>query len=387
MVRRTVHGFYLRKEYPSAENVLKELYATTDNEFPQMCVSTFKKILTRLGFYYRKYNKRPMFMESYDVVNNRCAFLREMKFLRSDGWKIFYTDETWCGANHCRTYGWQEKITERDALGYNRDRGCIQEVNGWKGGLKTPSGAGKRVIACHVGSEDGFLEGVGVELCFVGRKGSADYHNEMNSRHYTERFQNVIEKIPDKSAIVIDRAPYHTMGTEDSKNPSTSWLKSEIVEWVYSNNVPLPSHTEYPEQLTRPELLALCRPYLQVKVKVLERLVQQSGKRVRLVWLPVAHCELNAIELIWANVKGFVAGQNKTFNVNNVLDLFKQGLRRIDDKTWKAAVSHVKKIEDHYREKHHVLDMAIEPLVIRVRPQDDDSSASDADEDNSDESS
>ena len=36
---------------------------------------------------------------------------------------------------------------------------------------------------------------------------------------------------------------------------------------------------------------------------------------------PVRHCELNPIELIWAQVKGFVAENNTTFRLKDVKEL------------------------------------------------------------------
>ena len=44
--------------------------------------------------------------------------------------------------------------------------------------------------------------------------------------------------------------------------------------------------------------------------KVLEKIVREVRSDVQIIWLPVAHCELNAIELIWAYVK------NKIVRVN-----------------------------------------------------------------------
>jgi hypothetical protein len=41
---------------------------------------------------------------------------------------------------------------------------------------------------------------------------------------------------------------------------------------------------------------------------------------------PVRHCELNPIELIWAQVKGFVAENNTTFRLKDVEKLVYGGL-------------------------------------------------------------
>jgi hypothetical protein len=44
---------------------------------------------------------------------------------------------------------------------------------------------------------------------------------------------------------------------------------------------------------------------------------------------PVRHCELNPIELIWAQVKGFVAENNTTFRLKDVKELVYGGLAEL----------------------------------------------------------
>ena len=82
-------------------------------------------------------------------------------FLRSSGYKVWYQDETWCNTNHTREYVWQldEKTNPKKLIDNTQ----------WSGGLKVPSGAGRRLIINHIGSEDGFLEGCGE--VFEGKKG------------------------------------------------------------------------------------------------------------------------------------------------------------------------------------------------------------------------
>lgn len=36
-------------------------------------------------------------------------------------------------------------------------------------------------------------------------------------------------------------------------------------------------------------------------------------KNIEVLRLPPYHCKLNPIEMIWGQVKGYVAGENKTF--------------------------------------------------------------------------
>ena len=43
--------------------------------------------------------------------------------------------------------------------------------------------------------------------------------------------------------------------------------------------------------------------------------------------LPPYHCELNAIELIWADEKNFVARENKEMTIEHVETLFRKKAR------------------------------------------------------------
>jgi hypothetical protein len=47
---------------------------------------------------------------------------------------------------------------------------------------------------------------------------------------------------------------------------------------------------------------------------------------------PVRHCELNSIERIWSQVKGFVAENNTTFRLKDVKELFMGGLAELQRK-------------------------------------------------------
>jgi transposase len=164
-----------------------------------------------------------------------------------------------------------------------------------------PSGAGKRVIIVGIGSRNGFLN----SKCFIGdkTKKKQDYHTEMNSEHFEEWFTEVLEIIPAKSVVVIDQASYHKRITPETKNPTTSYRKQQIIDWLVDHNIPVPE--EYPSfmKMTVPVLLALARKRKLEPVYVLQKLAEDSGKDVKILWLPVAHCELNAIELIWSAVK------------------------------------------------------------------------------------
>lgn len=175
---------------------------------------------------------------------------------------------------------------------------CIFKIGGVTG---KPSGAGKRIIIVGIGSKDGFL----TSKCFKGdkKKKNQDYHTEMNAQHYEEWFAEVLKLIPDKSVIVIDQASYHKRITDETRNPTTAFRKQEIIDWLTARQIELPVGFSKFSEMTVPVLLNLARQHKIDPIYVIEKMARESGKDVQLLWLPVAHCELNAIELIWSAVK------------------------------------------------------------------------------------
>ena len=283
VIRRSIHGFFIDKMFPTID-VLRKKLEDSIPDFPAMTTRTLRNIVNSIGFRFKKLNKKPVLMESVSIAASRNEFLRKIRSLRSEGYTFFYTDETWCGQNHTMSYAWQEKVVEAlnlDFTSYDHYRGALQEVNGWRGGFKTPTGAGKRVIILHIGSEDGFLPGG--ELCFIGKKGTSDYHNEMNSKHFQEWFRRTLSILPQKSAIVIDQAPYHTMTDPETRNPTVSWLKKDIIAWIEKRNINLPPHATDYAQLTKAALIQHAKPHFGVPEKILQQIINETRSDVKLI--------------------------------------------------------------------------------------------------------
>ena len=61
----------------------------------------------------------------------------------------------------------------------------------------------------------------------MGKKGSGDYHNEMNIAHYMEWFtEKMLPNCPPQSVIVMDNAKYHNSVVE--KIPTKSSKKQDV---------------------------------------------------------------------------------------------------------------------------------------------------------------
>lgn len=135
-------------------------------------------------------------------------------------------------------------------------------------------------------------------------------------------------------------------------------------------------------RLTKSELIVLARPYFQTPVKKLEQLTKRLRPDVKLVWLPVAHCELNPIELIWAYVKGQIAKTKMANILENgrgmeaINALCREALRTVTPELWKQCIKHAKKIEDHYWEKDGLSENIphFEPVIINMNDSSSDSS-------------
>ena len=74
--------------------------------------------------------------------------------------------------------------------------------------------------------------------------------------------------------------------------------------------------------------------------------------------------ELNQIELIWAQVKGFVAENNTTFRLKNVKELTYAAFWKITKDVWTNAEEHMVKLEREYCKENCIDRNVIEPIII-----------------------
>ena len=200
----------------------------------------------------------------------------------------------------------------------------------WKGGLKVPTGRGKRLIVNHLGLEDGFLNGC--EEWFVGVRDSADYHKEMNSIHFERWWEDpVLPRLQAKSVVVTDNARYHSRQTEESRAPTTNWRKAQIQDWLRKKGVDFEKRDRIPifrQKSSKSRLKKYCLE------EITERFCQMYGKDIKILRLPVGHSELNPIELIWVQVKSEVARKNTSFKIADVKCSMSNALQGVTRLNW-----------------------------------------------------
>ena len=165
-IRRAVHGFYERHEYPTLLSLLAELKS---KQLFQGGKSTLHKLLREMGFRYRKHENKRYIYEQPHITEQRPTYLRAMRANRKSQHPqpTIFLDETWCNARHGRTHMWV------DADG--------------TGGFKHSMGKGPRLIIVHAGGVAGWV--TKADLIFRAKSKSGDYHNEMNSEHFLEWFK------------------------------------------------------------------------------------------------------------------------------------------------------------------------------------------------------
>ena len=284
-------------------------------------------------------------------------YLRDLKKYREEGWQIVYTDETWVNQNHSHQGGWTEnKASSMTALSPSCTE-CSRYV---------PSGKGPRLIILDAGSgELGFIPGAGI--IFESKTNSADYHDEMNTTHYLEWFEDkLLRNLGNTpSVVVLDNAPYHNARTAESRNPTTSWRKEDIQAWLTKNKI------TFEASMLKAELLEIAGRHRLDPVYETDVLAKAQGHRV--LRLPVRHCELNPIELIQAQLKGYVARNNNTFKLADVKKLVLQAKETITREDWAKAVDHVRHDAEAHFTRVDCLDRPeLERIVISGIDSDDD---------------
>jgi transposase len=104
--------------------------------------------------------------------------------------------------------------------------------------------------------------------------------------------------------IVMDNASYHSRRLEPM--PIQNWTKSKLIEWLSAHGI------QYPDKALKKELWSIVAAYKPHVVRyVVDEMAVAHGHEV--VRLPVAHCELNPIELAWAQVKHYVKENNTKY--------------------------------------------------------------------------
>ena len=155
-IRRKIYNFYERKEHLNTYKLLKTL--KQDGIFNGKRTKLLQ-VLKELGFHYKKVDDRRFYYEQPAIVEQRHNYLRRMMQNRVDKKPVVFLDETWANANDGKQMSW----VEDDPV-----------TGGTLGGIRQPSGKGKRLIILGAGGEMGWIPNT--TLIFQSKKDTGDYH-------------------------------------------------------------------------------------------------------------------------------------------------------------------------------------------------------------------
>jgi len=360
-IRRICHNFYAQKEYPTIKKLMDTI-KENDTNFPNVGWETFRKWLRqKCGFRYKKIHKKCVFLERTDIVAQREHYLRSVRHYRTLGYKVFYQDETWTSPDQSRNQCWQVLLSKKDMNDFKKQYNgkVLSNVNGYSGGFMVKGGKG-RVIINHMGSESGFLEGAAD--IFISSDNSKDYHRSMNSKHWLEWFRRVVHLIPEKSVVVLDQASYHKERVKGTVMPKMHWRKAEILEWFEGRDYELPFYIRSIDMLTKASLIELSKRYPVKEKFVAEQIVEESGKDIKILWLPVSHCELNPIELVWAYLKGKVSERNVVGGTKKVHELTLECINLVTPELWVNCLRHAIGFEEKFWSRDGMIERNMEEL-------------------------
>ena len=109
----------------------------------------------------------------------------------------------------------------------------------------------------------------------------------------------------------------------------------------------------------------LCKKYRTDKTsKVIDNIAKKYGHEV--IRLPPYHCDLNAIELIWADEKNYVAHENREMTPKSVKALFRERRSQITAEKCKKCIEHIKKVKLSYWKTDRIIDKKMDKLVIAL---------------------
>ena len=351
LVRRTVFALHSERVAPTLGKIQERISDSIEISRSRLAIA-----LNELGFSFRKRGKKHYVKETQQVLSDRCHYLRKIREYRQAGFQVVFLDETWVNQNHRSEYGWFPK-DESELPTY-------------------PSGKGARYVILHAGCrEKGLLPGC--DLVFKAQSGEGDYHKEMNGKVFLDWWvHQLLPALDEPSVIVLDNASYHNIRVEETVAPTSNSRKQVMIDRLNARSIP------FPPQSRCIDLMNIIRARKPKPVFKTDVLAGEQGHFV--LRLPVRHCELNPIELIWANCKNFVAKNNTSFKMADVKQLISASFGRISPAVWAKCDDHVLKIEDDNWKTDLVAESTIEPFVINLASRDSDSDESESESDESD---
>jgi len=212
--------------------------------------------------------------------------------------------------------------------------------------LNVPSGKRARIIIANVGSRKTGLV-PGASPVFKGKKKTGDYHGEKNSAVWLKWLQDQVLPKIGGGVLVVDRAPYHMKMTKESRLANSSMKKSQLADWLEEHDA---APTNWPPTWRQARTMAQMRAQAAKHRPTPRYLVQDLAEEfdVSIIFSPVAHPELNPIEMVWGTVKVALRYANVTFNITRLQELVDVEFNKMSAAIWAKYDNHAISMEDYY---------------------------------------
>ncbi|XP_068242248.1 uncharacterized protein [Palaemon carinicauda] len=321
-LRRTVLGFYERKEIPTLDAIKEEL---SDKIGYKGCDKSLRRVLQKIGFKLAKFDGHKFMMERNDVVAARTRFLREIRQLKKSGHILVYLGESWITQNRIKVKPAKGKI-------------------------------GVRIVLLHAGTQDGFIDNGELIIRAVN---DGDYRDKMNATVFEKWFRTqVLPNIPPKSVIVMDNASYQSR--QEETFPTSSWVKEDIENWLEEKGIAVGN------DLPKAELYELTKNFRKDRRKkyVVDAMATEAGHIV--LRLPPYHCHYNPIDLIWAQVKSYVAPKKNNLKMAEVKPLVEEAMRGVTSENWKQAITFVEELQEDDTKQDRAVEIYVDSFVTHI---------------------
>ncbi|XP_063585511.1 uncharacterized protein LOC134762951 [Penaeus indicus] len=346
LIRREILSFYERSKFPSLEAMSIRVKEPPLNLTCSW--ATLNKLVKQIGFRKRKLeNGRPVLMEKDDIIAARNRYLRLIGEIRKSS---NLKPEIYIGEVCVYPNRYVAKCCTVDDTTLDPTQKLKRRV---------------RFTIVYAGGKDGFIPGS--FLIFKSGTALKETHESMTHECFQSWFQTqLLPNIPANSVIVMDNAPYHSQFS--IKMPALNSNKSEILQWLGEHNI------AHETSRTKYELIDLVRKTKSKLVHVIDQMAHDAGHEV--LRIPMFHCHLNPIELIWARLRSKLEENSNTYKRKCRPEEIKYALERITKEDWKRCLYHAKQVEDEYRRKDGVFDYVMERVNTSVHDESSDSDSS-----------
>ena len=110
-------------------------------------------------------------------------------------------------------------------------------------------------------------------------------------------------------------------------------------------------------ELKRVELAALCKKHKPKPQYEISKLAARH--KLKILFLPVSHPELNPIEMVWARMKDYIKKRNVNLSLTDVEKYANEFFDSFDANEWVKYIDHVKKVEEKYLSAADDIEIAI----------------------------